>query len=63
MVSGTELATCGNNLIDFNELFDDSIDGQDTTVPTTTTLDPSSTVNTPLVVKSEPLFPTFDKEI
>lgn len=60
MVSGTELATCGNNLIDFNELFDDSIDGQDT-VPTTT--DSTSTVNTPLIIKSEPLFPSFDKEI
>lgn len=60
MVSGTELATCGNNLIDFNELFDDSIDGQDT-VPTTT--DSNSSVNTPLIIKSEPLFPTFDKEI
>ncbi|XP_018573160.1 heat shock factor protein isoform X2 [Anoplophora glabripennis] len=60
MVSGTELATCGNNLIDFNELFDDSIDGQDAAP---TSIDSSSTVNTPLIIKSEPLFPTFDKEI
>ncbi|KAJ8940156.1 hypothetical protein NQ314_010827 [Rhamnusium bicolor] len=60
MVSGTELATCGNNLIDFNELFDDSLDGQDATSPLP---DSDSTVNTPLVVKSEPIFPTFDKDI
>ncbi|KAJ8923832.1 hypothetical protein NQ315_010414 [Exocentrus adspersus] len=60
MVSGTELTTCGNNMIDFNELFDDSFDRQDTTA---NVIESGSTVNTPLVVKSEPLFPSLDKEI
>ncbi|KAG5895481.1 hypothetical protein JTB14_011179 [Gonioctena quinquepunctata] len=61
MVSGTELATCGNNLIDFNELFDDSLDDQDVTDTIDTNM--SSTVNTPMVIKSEPIFPTLDKDL
>lgn len=56
MVSGGELVNSSNNLIDFNELFDDSIDGSDINELTETDL--SSTVNTPLLVKTEPIFPS-----
>lgn len=58
MVSGGELVNNGNNLIDFNELFDDSLDGTDINDLTDPNL--GSTINTPLVVKPEPMFPTLD---
>lgn len=51
-----------SELIDFNELFDDSVDAQSTTPPPppelTTESPSSSTVNTPqVVVMSAPTFP------
>ncbi|CAG9817018.1 unnamed protein product [Phaedon cochleariae] len=63
MVSGTELATCEGNLIDFNELFDDSLDGQDAADAEAAENNFSSSINTPLIVKSEPIFPTLDKDL
>lgn len=59
LVSGSEVATIDdNNLIDFHELFDDSLDHQDV-VSTTDTLPPpttDSTLSTPVVIKDEPKF-------
>lgn len=57
--SGTELTTYepNNDLIDFNELFDDTIDDQNSTPPPDMPND-SSTVNTPQVVRIDaPEFP------
>ncbi|CAG9855498.1 unnamed protein product [Phyllotreta striolata] len=64
MVSGSELATYGTNLIDFNELFDDSLDGQET-VPSKDlqTQISNSTINTPMVVKEQPVFPSLGKDM
>lgn len=60
LVSGGEMVNSSNNLIDFNELFDDSLDGADINDLTETEL--SSTINTPMVVKAEPMFPQLETD-
>lgn len=64
MVSGTELTTYGNNLIDFNELFDDSLDGQDGVVAGEVhRQDNDNSINTPMVIKGQPLFPNVNEDL
>lgn len=58
--SGSELTAYEPNseLIDFNELFDDSVDAQSTTPPPDLAKEPVSTVSTPQVVAmNAPAFP------
>nr|XP_023019006.1 heat shock factor protein-like isoform X2 [Leptinotarsa decemlineata] len=62
MVSGTESTVCDNNLIDFGELLDDSLNEQDA-IAEDDDSDLSSTVNTPLIIKSEPMFPSLEKDL
>jgi hypothetical protein len=57
LVSGSELTPYGSNF-DFTELFDDTIDGDNATTATTNEV-ASSTVNTPQIIKEEPVFPTI----
>lgn len=59
-MSGGQLVNSNSGLIDFNELFDDSIDETDINELTEANL--SSTVNTPLVVKAEPMFPHLETD-
>lgn len=58
LVSGSELTAYdpGTSLIDFNELFDDSVDVQDAATVNSTVND-QSVVNTPQVDLVEPVFP------
>lgn len=60
ITSGDEVTNCTTNYIDFNELFDDSIDETNITELTKPVLE--STVNTPLVVKLEPVFPNLQTQ-
>jgi hypothetical protein len=57
LVSGSELTPYGSNF-DFTELFDDTIDGDNATTAATNEV-ASSTVNTPQIIKEEPVFPTI----
>lgn len=59
LVSGSELATYGSNLLDFSQLFDDTsdqIEGNDV-VPIDIAAVESAPMETPQIETEEPIFP------